>query len=286
MNARLQPGFDHLVRRPLLGVQCRDAADGRVVAEGLQARLVDAWRPGWQQDLAANRSGVFALHALRGMSSFVDAAPADGVPGPLETSPPEAERWRLEITDTHGRYLPVAFAPILPWGDLVGVGDGAPPASPPQALPHVPLYSAPARVLPPARQALRVELRQADDSTQPAAWTRLELWLDGDRLAEGFAGPDGQALLVFPLPRPREVPLGASPADSADRLSWAVELRAFRSAATAADPLPRLDALLAQPPATLLDPGSPPTPPAPLWLRAGEPLVARGAATSYLIVAD
>jgi hypothetical protein len=283
MSARLQPGFDHVVRHPLFGVQCRDAVDGRVVADGLRVRLHDRWRPGgWTADLAANRSGVFALHAAPGLHGF-DAAGA-AVPGP----PSEPARWRLEIEDTRGRYLPVAAEPTLPLDDLFGVGAGAAPTSPPDALPFVPLYSAPTRPLPAAMQALHVELRRAADVEAPAAWTRLELWLGTQRLAEGLAGADGQALLVFPMPKPREVPLGVSPAAAGDRFEWSVELRAFRAAAIAVPEavLPTLAALLAQPPAVLLDAVSPPMPAAPFALRAGVPLVARGATAPYLTVAD
>lgn len=278
MSARLAPGFDRIVRHAVLGLQCRDAVDGRVVADGLRVRLHDGWRSAWTAELAANRSGVFVLHAAPGLHGFGAAAAV--------VSPAEPGRWRLEIEDVQGRYLPVAAEPLLPLDELFGVGPGAAPASPPDALPYVPLYSAPTRPLPPALQALRVELRRAADPDAPAAWTRLELWLGTQRLAEGLAGADGQALLVFPLPRPREVPIGVSPAEAGERFEWTVELRAFRSAAVAAAPWPTLASLLAQPSAALLDAGSPPLPPAPLVLRAGVPLVARGATASYLTVAD
>ena len=79
-----------------------------------------------------------------------------------------------------------------------------------------------------------MELRRAAAPAAPAAWTRLELWLGSQRLAEGLAGADGQALLVFPLPKPREVPFGVSPAEASERFEWTVELHAFRSAAVAA----------------------------------------------------
>jgi len=277
MSARLAPGFDRIVRQAVLGLQCRDVIDGRVVADGLNVRLHDRWRPGWTAKLAANLSGAFVLHAAPGMHGFGDLPVA---------SPAEPGRWRLEIEDKQGRYLPVAAEPLLPLGDLFGIGPGTAPASPPGALPYVPLYSAPTRPVPPALQALRVELRRAAAPAAPAAWTRLELWLGSQRLAEGLAGADGQALLVFPLPKPREVPFGVSPAEASERFEWTVELHAFRSAAVAALAGPTLDALLAQPPATLLDAGNPPQPPAPLVLRAGVPLVARGATASYLTVAD
>ena len=67
MTALLQPGFDRVVRSALLGLQFRDAVDGRVVGEGLEVQIQDLWQPRRHQMLTANRSGIFALHAFAGL---------------------------------------------------------------------------------------------------------------------------------------------------------------------------------------------------------------------------
>jgi hypothetical protein len=276
MSALLQPAFDRVERHALLGVMCRDAVDGRLVSDGLQVELLDLWRPAWTSRLAANRSGVFALHAAPGLRGFGDDAIG---------SPPATGRWRLIVSDPLGRYLPTAASPMLPHDGLFGAGSGAVAGSPPAFLPFVPLYSAATRALPPAMQSLRTELRLADEPDRPASWARLELWLGSQRLAEGIADAMGRAQLIFPLPRPREAPLSASPAEAGNRFEWTVTLRAYWHAERRADLVPDLDDVLAQPCVGLVESSSPNLPLVPLLLRAGETLIARGATSSYLYVA-
>jgi hypothetical protein len=162
MLATLQPGLDRIVRSALLGVQFRDAVDGRVVAEGLDVQIQDLWQPGRRLAMTANRGGIFAPHAFAGMRGFGDDGPASG-----PVSPGEPARFHLSARDTLGRYLPVSLAPELPSPGLWSPGGAW--ASPPDAAAHVPLFSAATRVLPAAMASLRAELRRA---SQPALIAR------------------------------------------------------------------------------------------------------------------
>lgn len=275
MLATLQPGFDHLVRSALLGVQFRDAVDGRVVGEGLQVELRDTWQPRRHLMLTANRSGTFALHAFAGMRGFGDDA--------LD-SPPEPGRFRLTARDTLGRYLPLTLLPEVPSPGLWSPAGAW--TSPPGMAPHVPLFSATTRPLPVAMASLRAELRRASQPQRPAPWARLELWLGSTRLAEGQADEAGRALLVFPLPRPREATLGTSPAGQPAAFEWTVTLRGFWNTAHRADTVPDFDAVMSQPEAALLQAVAPPSPLPALLLRAGQTLQAARPPSSFVYVAE
>lgn len=282
----LAPGFDTVVRTALLGVNFRDAATLRTVADGLRVELVDTWQPQRRVALVANRSGVFVLHRLPGLHGFGDAATP-----PEPVSPAEAPRYRLEVRDTAGRYLPAAVPLMLPHAGLFGLPGTF--DSPADTTPYVPLFSAATRSVSPPLAELRAELRRASDPEAPVPWALLELWLGPLRLAQGLADAEGRVLLPFPLPRPREPGLRDSPGTLDERWSWELTLLAFWSPTVPVSPpddetsaLPELDTLLAQPPAALLQQRSPPLPLAPLRLHAGVPLLARSAGASYLFVAD
>ncbi len=289
MLALLQTGHDRVQRHALLGLQFRDAVTGQVVDEGLQVALQDRWRPQRVQALAANRSGIFALHAMPGLHGF--AAPAPAAPW----SPAEPARFELQVRDTRGRYLPACLLPELPSTGLwapAGAWTSPPEASPPGAIPatpSVPLYSATTRPLPPAMASLRVELRRAGQPARPAPWARLELWLGAARIAEGLADDAGRALLVFALPRPREAALGTSPAGRPPAFEWTVTLRGFWNpafAATDAPAVPDFDAVFSQPEAGLLRSVVPALPLPPLSLSAGETLMAHQPPESCVYVAE
>ena len=289
MLALLQPGHDRVQRHALLGLQFRDAVTGQVVDGGLQVTLQDRWRPQRVQPLAANRSGIFALHAGPGLHGFAAPAPA----APL--SPAEPARFQLQVRDSRGRYLPACLLPDLPSAGLwapAGAWTSPSGTSPPgfsPGTPWVPLYSATTRPVPPAMASLRVELHRAGQPARPAPWARLELWLGPARIAEGLADEAGRALLVFPLPRPREAALDASPAGRPPAFEWTVTLRGFWNPAFAAidaAAVPDFDAVFSQPEAGLLSSVMPAVPLPPLWLRAGETLMAHQPPESCVYVAE
>lgn len=278
MLALLQPGHDRVQRHALLSLQFRDAATGQVVDAGLELTLQDLWRPQRVQKLTANRSGTFALHAWPGLNGFAAAAPA------ALLSPAEPERFELRVHDTRRRFLPACLSPEVP-----STGLWAPAgiwASPPGGAPWVPLFSAATRAVPPAMASLRVELRRASQPGRPAAWARLELWLGSLRVAEGQADEAGRALLVFPLPRPREAALGSSPAGQPPAFEWTVTLRAFWNSSFEGPPVPAFDEIFSQPEVGLLQRALPAVPLPPLLLRAGETLMAHQAPESFVYVAE
>lgn len=288
VNAPLQPGFDRVQRHALLGVQFRDAVTGQAVGEGLRVTLRDRWRPQRVQALAANRSAIFALHAWPGMPGFQAAPSAE------TTSPAEPPRFQLQVQDTRGRYLPFSLQPEVPspglWSPPLQSPDAVNPGLRADLPPHVPLFSAATRTLPPQLASLRAELRRASRPKEPAAWARLQLWLGGSLLAQGQADEAGRALLLFALPRPREAGLGTSPAGQPPAFEWTVNLRGFWQAGLGAAEAPSYDAFFSQPAVTLLR--APAATPAqhqalpPLLLRAGETLMAQQAPESYVYVAD
>ena len=294
----LQPGFDRHVRRALLGVQCRDVADGRVVSDGLQLVLHDLWQPLPTRQvrvLSANRSGVFALHDFPGIRSFLTPSEADSnaafaLDDLGSPASPDLPRFRLTVHDTLNRYVDLALTPALGQGLWGPLGETSSPAALPDALPHVPLYSAATRTPPIGMASLRTELRSASHPAQPIAWAHLRLMLNGIALAEGLSDAAGRVLMVFPLPRPREGLPHGSPATAAALLDWPVTLQAFWSPARRADlaqgRVPDLAELLAQPPVPLLQHAVPPTPLGTLTLRAGQPLLVASPPSSFLFVAD
>lgn len=288
MLALLQPGYDRVQRHALLGLQFRDAVSGQVVDEGLTVSLQDLWRPRHVQALAHNRSGIFALHAWPGMHGFDAPVP------PTSVSPAEPARFHLQVRDLRGRYLPLSLSPDVPSTGLWSPAGAW--ASPPGTTAAVPLYSAATRPVPSAMASLRVELRRASRPAQAAPWVRLELWLGSTRIAAGQADQAGRALLIFPLPRPHEAALGASPAGQADGFEWTVNLRAYWNPAFAiaiadADAalpvaVPNFDDIVSQPEAALLQRASPATPLPPLLLRAGETLMAHQPPEPFVYVAE
>lgn len=295
MRPTLQAGFDRHVRRALLGVQCRDVADGRVVSDGLQLVLHDLWQPRQTRTLSANRNGVFALHEFPGVRSFLTPSEADSDAALAlddlgSPASPDLPRFRLTVHDTLNRYVDTALTPVLGQGLWGPLGATASPASATDTWPHVPLYSAATRTPPPGMASLRTELRSATHPEQPIAWAHLRLMLNGAPLAEGLSDAAGRVLMVFPLPRPREGLPQGSPATAAALLDWPVALQAFWDLARRNDlaqgHVPDLADLLAQAGVPLLQRAVPPTPLGTLTLRAGQPLLVASSPSSFLFVAD
>ncbi|GJH13052.1 hypothetical protein CBA19CS11_29460 [Caballeronia novacaledonica] len=276
MIRTLAPGFDQNVLTAPFGVMFCDRLDQRAIAAGLEVSLSDPQRPGSSaQRLTANREGIFVAHAVRGLRR------ADN-PATL-LSPAATRRFDLQVTDTLGRYVPLRLSAALP---SAGLFEPAcmifSPVS--AALPHVPLYSAVSRDIPAGMGVVRADLRLASDPDAGAAWARLELWLDDALIAEGVADQRGSALLLCPLPAPRDPPLHSSPAGVPGVRSWDVRLRAFWSAQLADDPVPDLCELQQFPEVSLLQSVSPATLLGPTVLRAGSPLIIRSAGSSFVFV--
>jgi hypothetical protein len=275
----LTPGFDAVVRTAPLGVQFRDAMDGRVVAAGLEVDLLDALRPAKPLRLHANPSGVFVAHAVRGLAGFGDFGESEA--GGMDS--PSAGRFSLAVHDPLGRYVDTAVALELPaWGLF---GPACLHGSPGTRSPHVPLFSAPTRSLPGTLAALRADLRLDSDERAPVSWAWLELWFGGTRLAAGMADANGSVLLLGPLPKPRQPTRRASPPQGFERLVWDVSLRACWHPAHRGLPVPDLCDVLEQPEVGLLQSRGSAEPLGTLRLGAGEPLRAASADSPFLLIA-
>jgi hypothetical protein len=241
-----------------------------------------------------NRSGVYLLRGLPGLGDVERGAGA----GPVPTG-----RYRVEVTDPQGQFLPVAFDADLPT-PIRGLFDPgcdfrgshlwevpSPPGSPvAPALPVVPLFSAPGRPLPPGMAVLRAQLRTVGG--EAAAWAVLETSVGDRATGLGVADGNGLATVVFPYPEPTALLL-SPPGYGSSRLSdqsWALDVHAYfgggspPSAAPVADPsgIPDLCDLLDQHPVTLLADESG-TPLSSVDLRYGRELVLRTSPHSILL---
>lgn len=268
MNRTLSPGADRIVRPALLGVLFHDAVDGKPVhGEDLVVEAIDVRSPDQPSRLSPSRSGVYGLHALRGVRTLLDesASPAD-----LVESPPSAGRLSLRVRDRRGRYVDALLEPTWPASDIL----------------RVPLYSAITRPVPLALASLKVDLRRRSDATLPACWAWLTLRLGSNVLAEGLADAQGRAQLVFPLPKPREGLPHGSPATAEALLDWSVTLHARWHPDRRPDTLVDWTDLPMQPEIPLLQAVGPDVPLAPLSLQAGVPLQAHRPPSSFVFVAD
>jgi hypothetical protein len=188
----------------------------------------------------------------------------------------------MVVTDTRDRYLPFALSLDVPSDGLYA--PYCTESSPRDADPYVPLYSAPARAVPAAMIVVRCDLRRESDRAKPAPWAWLELCVGSDVVATGMSDANGSALLVAPLPAPRErtFPLPLAPFDGT---TWQISMRAYWHPARAGERVPDFCTVREQPEIGLLERLDPPSPLASRELRAGEPLALATAGSSYLYVA-
>lgn len=268
MTRVLSASADRIVRPALLGVLFHDAVDGKPVhGEDLVVEAIDARRPDRPCRLSPGRSGVYGLHALRGVRTLLTASAG---PADLVDSPAPAERLSLRVHDRSGRYVDAILQPAWPAQDIL----------------RVPLYSAVTRPVPAALASLKVDLRRRSDNTLPACWAWLTLRLGASVLAEGPTDAQGRAQLIFPLPKPREGLPHGSPATAEALLDWSVTLHArWHPDRQPGAPLEWAD-LSAQPDIPLLQAVGPDAPLAPLSLQAGHPLEAHRPPSSFVFVAD
>lgn len=268
MSRLLSPGADRIVRPALLGVLFHDAVDGKPVhGEDLLVEVIDARRPDQPSRLSPGRSGVYGLHALRGVRTLLDA---EADPADLVDSPPPAERLSLRVHDRSGRYVDAFLQPAWPARDIL----------------RVPLYSAITRAAPLALASLKLDLRRRSNTALPACWAWLSLRLGASVLAEGPADAQGRAQLIFPLPKPREGLPQGSPATAEALLDWSVTLHARWHPDRRPETLLDWAELRAQPDIPLLQAVGPDAPMPPLSLQAGVPLEAHRLPSSFVFVAD
>ena len=212
-----------------LGLRFQDVVTGEFVSAGLTVLAYRPGAPARRFQLAANRSGVYALHHAAGLTDF-ERRELDDVWRP----PLPQQTFVIEVTDQERRFLPFQFeVELLARGLYRWVSPMT--GSPVGSEPGVPLYSAASRQVPAGMAVARAELRDVIRS-KPASWAALETHYNGRLLGRGIADEMGRVAVIFPYPAPRASPfaspLGSPPACSGKPLfsqEWSLELRAFYS---------------------------------------------------------
>jgi hypothetical protein len=186
--------------RCALGIRFRDTATREIVRTGLQvkARAVDAPANTVPVIAQSNPSGVWLFYDLPGMRAF-ELGTGDF---PQVGSPPGPPRFRIEVEDEEGRFVPCTF--VATASKRGPMEFGAPLSSPPDGM-EVPLFSAPSRPVPPACAVIRAHLitRSQQHSFEAARWARLRARATVRNLpieALGLANDKGGMALMFPWP--------------------------------------------------------------------------------------
>lgn len=241
--------FMERISRPApLGLVFWDFATGTPVADGLSVSVAPRGRPGGPRPLISNRNGVWLAPDLPGRSAYE-----------LATGDWAALRrtYRVELFDTLGRFLPLAFDAELPsrglyhwpgWDTLPTepVTPLGADLSPPRISPRrIPLFSAPGRPTPPALAEVRCQL--VDSSTgRAAAWALLSVAHAGLTRGIGLADREGRVALLFGYPERPRPSLATSPPAITD-YRWELEAKAFFDPAQGAPPaMPDLERTMAQ----------------------------------------
>jgi hypothetical protein len=195
-----------------LGVTFHDAATGSRVGAGLDVSIYAKASPALHVPMRANPSGVYVLHHAPGLSRDVEFGAGDEEFWTrMSLLPPQT--YVMEVVDLERRFQPFSLEIDLPVRGIfrwVSPLDTSPPAS--DAPASIPLYSAPARRVPPGMAVVRADLFDAT-ADAPAAWAAIEATYEGELVARGFADARGQLALIFPYPQPPTFAV-ASPVES------------------------------------------------------------------------
>lgn len=213
--------LERVVHVAPLGVRFRDAITGAQVTDGL---MVEAYPKAaalkrrrvedevfGRRRAFANRSGTQVLMSVPGLRRFETGEVEEDLWD--EESPPGTRRFVIEVTDTHGRYLPFSFEARLPAkGLFIWDENPLPPESPPvpQLSDGLPLFSAPARMPPAGMVAIRAEMWD-ETAEAPASYALLEARYKGVLLGRGMANEDGRVALIIPYPPPARMPHTSPP---------------------------------------------------------------------------
>ncbi|CAG0981494.1 hypothetical protein MYXO_01881 [Myxococcaceae bacterium] len=283
-------------RNAPLGLRVFDVAAAAAWADGLE---IDVVGRGSRTRALANRSGIYCAFGIPGLNGFELGGAADAAAwaGALR-------RYRIEVRDPAGRFLPFAFPADLPAKGLFNWL--APWMSPPQPLvlptehgsppaamaSQVPLFSSSARTFPGTLAQIRAQLREFG-TDRPAAWCLLTASIDGLVRGLGLADGEGRVAVLFPYPEPPK-PVLTSPPSPINDFRWDAELAAYylpRPVGLPAPSIPDLADVLAQLAAPCLLLQSTASPPEPLVAQPLEyrvPLTVRTATpdgpSSYLFV--
>lgn len=204
--ASLQP-LERVSHYTPLGIRFWDLARAAAVSQGLQVRIRPPDRPDLERRAFQTASGIYAFRNLPGLRSL-EASDPQLPPGvhPVDASPPQPQRFVVEVEDRLERFLPAAFQVYLPYR---GIYPTQPAGSPPgAALPGFFLFSAPTRSILADMAVLRAQLveRLPGGQTRPASYAVLEVTAlepDGTPSSApvmGIADERGSVLAAFPYP--------------------------------------------------------------------------------------
>jgi hypothetical protein len=239
-----------------LGVAFHDTVTRLRVAAGLDATVYAKTNPARRAKLFVNPSGIYALSRAPGLSREFEFGAGDEEFWERWSSTAAQQPYVLEVVDLLDRFQPFSLEIDLP---RRGVFDWISPieTSPPESLApaSIPLYSAPARRVPPGMAVVRAELLDTERDA-PAAWALVEARYEDRLIARGMSDAGGRLALIFPYPAPAMSAI-TSPAESPpamrspplDRQKWDVTISAGyagREAASSVPSMPDLRAALEQ----------------------------------------
>lgn len=198
---------DYIGRIALFGARFVDSATGRAVSDGLTVTVYPKEHPDKRRDTFCTPGGVFALQRVPGLDRLTPLDPADPTL-PLDLSIGElfwsraiaaSGQYRVEVRDRSERFLPISYPTSIPTPGPHGT------ATDPSGLPEPrTLYSAPARIAPPAVGVIRGELRKKATDTereQPLAYALLVVEIAA-KTFHGIADAAGKVAVMFNLPEP------------------------------------------------------------------------------------
>ncbi len=258
-----------------LGLRFWDRVLGTAISDGLRVTAYRPELPDQQYVAFPNHADVFIVRGLPGLRDFEHGAGDDDfwkTVKPLYTL-------TIEVQDEQGRFLPFRFDATVPFRGIYSLICPPPPA-PPIALPpdvsvpnlpHVPLYSSPARTAPGGTATLYAELA-VKSSKAAAAWAWMAVSQGGKVLGRGVADEAGHVAILFPYP-PMADKVPGNPLSGMAALpdqAWTLDLTVGYQAnavKVSASGKPDLCQVLMQPAATL-DVAS-------VALRYGQPTIVR-----------
>jgi hypothetical protein len=227
--------LERVIVNTALGIRFWDSARDVPVTDGL---LVHARRPSAPTRpvrAVPTRSGVYAFHSLPGLR-HVEYPSTDES---SSASPPATQTFIVDVVDTLGRFVPIAFGADAPHHGVFTTdrvvsppGDGAPGYF---------LFPAMTATAPGSLAVVRAELFDREDRT-PAGNAVLEITLPGGNRQYGVADAQGRVAAMFPYPRfvPTVLSPPPSPDDAREPPSWPTAVRVLFNRAGQVDTAPGL----------------------------------------------
>jgi hypothetical protein len=235
-----------------LGIRFWDAARDTEVVDGLVVTARQGSHPERSVRAVATRSGVHAFFGLPGLRSIEH--PSDPQTG--LASPPQVERYIVDVIDPLRRFVPVAFQVDAPFEGVFPVGVAAGGGAPGGGVPGFFLFPSATATTSAALAVVRADIIDASTDA-PASHAVVELTPVGGSRVFGIADNAGRVTLMFPHPRfaPAVLSPPPTPLDARQPPSWAATVRVrFQRAAQASlgpDLPPDLASLFAQPTAPI-----------------------------------